>query len=71
MAKGDLIRAIMGMKHSPAGLKDLTSKRYAAAEAKAKPTKKKTMRTQRVEAGLKAAGLSDEQIRRMRGSKTE
>lgn len=70
MPKGALIRALMGMKHSPAGKKYLADKRFSAAEKKAGKNKK-TMRTQRIESGLRKAGLTEEQIRRMRGSKTE
>jgi len=71
MAKGELIRAIMGMKHSPAGKKYLADKGYAEAEVKAGKNKKISLRTQGIESKLKLAGLSDAQIRRLRGSKSE
>ena len=74
MAKGDLIRALMGMKHSPAGLKHITSKRFAAAEKKAGKKKKGVtagMRSHRIDSALKKAGLSDSEIRKLKGSKLE
>lgn len=74
MAKGDLIRALFNMKHSPAGLKYLTDKRFAAAEKKAGKKKKgifSRLRTRGIESKMKKAGLTDDQIRRLRGSKTE
>jgi len=65
MAKGDLIRAIMKMKHSPAG------KKYLASKKKKKGNKEdvyfKGIKRESVESRLKKAGLSEADLRSLRG----
>jgi len=56
MAKGDLIRAIMKMKHSPAGKKFLKKKK-----------KYTSLATKGVEHRLRQAGLTEKEIKRLRG----
>jgi len=56
MAKGKLIRALMGMKHSPAGKKHLAKKK-----------KYTSLATKGIEARLRRAGLTEKQIKRLRG----
>jgi NAD-dependent SIR2 family protein deacetylase len=60
MAKGDLIRAIMRMKHSPAG------KEYLAKKKKKKATYS-TLANQGIEKRLRAAGLTEKEIARLHG----
>ena len=60
MAKGDIIRAIMGMKHSPAGKKYL-------ADKKKKEITYKNMASRRIELRLRAAGLTDKEIAKLHG----
>lgn len=64
MPKGKIIRALMGMKHSPAG------KRYLAKKKKKKLTYS-SLRTRKIESALAKQGLTKEQIRNLRGSKNE
>lgn len=56
MAKGDIIRAIMGMKHSPAGKKYLKKKK-----------KYTSLATKGVEDRLRRAGLTEKEIKHLRG----
>lgn len=56
MAKGDIIRAIMKMKHSPAGKKHLAKKK-----------KYTSLATRGVEKRLRDAGLTEKEIKRLRG----
>ena len=56
MAKGKIIRALMGMKHSPAGKKYLAKKK-----------KYTSMATKGVEERLRKAGLTEKEIKRLRG----
>lgn len=60
MAKGGLIRALMGMKHSPAG------KKYLASKKKKKMTYG-TMASRGIERRLRAAGLTDKEIAKLQG----
>lgn len=64
MAKGDLIRKIMGMKHSPAGKKHLKNKKkeVGTEDVYFKGIKRKTTEQQ-----LRDAGLSDADLRSLRG----
>lgn len=64
MAKGDIIRALMGMYHSPAG------KRYLA-EQKRKKVTYSSLRTRGIERKLRLAGLTEKEIKSLRGSKNE
>lgn len=73
MAKGDIIRALLGMKHSPAG------KKYLAAQKKKKKQPSKDteqvyfrgrgFERMTVEARLRQAGVSEADIRSLRGKK--
>lgn len=58
MAKGDIIRALLRMKHSPAGKKHLAKKKKETQPVYFKHIKRKTD-VQR----LKDAGLSDADLR--------
>ncbi len=60
MAKGDIIRALMRMKHSPAGKKYIQSK-------KAKKVTYKNIATKGIEKRLRAAGLTDKEIAKLHG----
>jgi hypothetical protein len=66
MAKGDIIRALMGMKHSPAG------KKYLAKEKKrTQPTyyKLKGLQRKTTETKLRDAGMDEKTIKKMVGAK--
>ncbi len=68
MAKGSIIRALMGMKHSPAGKKYLENK---GKNKDTKPTYFKGKRFQRptIESQLRKAGLTESDLRSLRGKK--
>ena len=77
MPKYRIIRALMGMKHSPAGKKYLESQAKKKADTskkvsgKTKPTyfKGKAFERPTIESRLKAAGLSESDLRSLRGKK--
>ena len=64
MAKGKIIRALMGMKHSPAGKKYLKNKKkeVGTEDVYFKGIKRKTTEQQ-----LRDAGLSESDLRSLRG----
>lgn len=66
MPKGKIIRALMGMKHSPAG------KKYLADKKKKKKDNREDVyfrgnKRESMESRLKKAGLSEEDLRSFRG----
>ncbi len=83
MAKGDIIRALMGMKHSPAGTRYKDQEKVLASRRRLnkikeqlKKKKKKDNREdvyfrgnkrESMESQLKKAGLSEEDLRSFRG----
>ena len=66
MAKGDIIRALLRMKHSPAGKKYLAKekKRTQYTYYKVKGTKRPTTETR-----LRTAGMDEKTIKKMIGAK--
>lgn len=68
MAKGNLIRALLGMKHSPAG------KKYLAKEKKrTQPTYfrgVKGLQRPTTESRLRTAGMDEKTIKKMVGAKS-
>lgn len=76
MAKGDLIRAIMGMKHSPAGQQYKGQEKVLASRRRLNKLKKevgtedvyfKGIKRKTTEQQLRDAGLSDADLRSLRG----
>ena len=63
MAKGDLIRAIMKMKHSPAGKKYLKSKKKKKDEGK-ESVYFKGIKRQTIESRLKEAGIDPQRFKK-------
>lgn len=69
MAKGSIIRALMGMKHSPAGKKFLKKKKDKGTEQtyfKGKRFQRKT-----IEQRLIDAGISEGELLRLKGKKSK
>lgn len=64
MAKGDILRKLLRMKHSPAGKKYLKGKKKDTESVYFKGIKRKS-----IEARLSEAGVSEADIRRLRGGK--
>lgn len=66
MAKGKIIRALMGMKHSPAGKKYLKTKRKSK-DTEQTYFKGKAFERPTIESRLKQAGLTESDLRSLRG----
>ena len=65
MPKGKIIRALMGMKHSPAGKKYLKNKKKKKTGTES--VYFKSIKRKSTEQRLKDAGLSAEDLRSLRG----
>lgn len=68
MAKGSIIRALMGMKHSLAGKKYLASKKKNKNKGK-EDVYFKGIKRDSAESQLRKAGLSESDLRSLRGGK--
>lgn len=66
MPKGKIIRALMGMKHSPAGKKYLKNKKR---DTQSTYFKGKRFERPTIESRLRQAGLSESDLRSLRGKK--
>lgn len=66
MPKGKIIRALLGMKHSPAGKKYLKGKKK---DVQSTYFKGKAFERPSIESRLKAAGLTESDLRSLRGKK--